>query len=219
MEKFPSNSENVVPTVKPGSGPKKIEKIIAGEAVRRKMSLGKRLKETFIGGDSRGLFSYLLFEIMLPAAKDVVADVVSQGIERTLYGEARSTSRRTGVRPFGSSQGHVSYNRYSSNQGNQYSYNPGRRDDPREISRQARGSHNFEEIILNTRSEAEEVLGAMFEYVSEYEAIPISALYEMLGITPSFPDEKWGWTDIRGCGIKRVSNGYLLDLSRPEPIR
>ena len=185
---------------------KKVTKITTGEVSRRKKPLGKRLTETFIGGDAKSVWGYVVFEVIVPAAKDMAADAVSQAIERMLFGESRSTSRRTGVRP-GSGTGYVSYDRYAQGQP--------RREDPRPgISRRARASHDFDEIILPTRAEAEAVIDNLFNLISQYEQATVSDLYELVGITASYTDEKYGWTDFRGAGVTRIRNGYLLDLPK-----
>lgn len=190
-----------------GSEPKKVEKVVTGDVVRRKKPLGKRFMETFVGGDAKGVFGYVMMDVLLPAAKDTIADAVSQAVERLLFGEARSTSRRTGARP--GNQPYVSYNRYSSS-------GP-RREEPRQnISRRARSSHDFDEIILATRAEAEEVIDRIFDLISRYEQATVADLYELVGVTGNYTDEKWGWTDFRGAGVTRISNGYLLDLPKPE---
>jgi hypothetical protein len=190
---------------------KKIERVVTTEVSRRKKPLGKRFLETFIGGDAKSVAHYVLFDVLLPAAKDTAADAVSQGIERMLFGEVRSTSRRTGTRP-GSGGGYTSYNRYASTAA------PARREDPRGISRQARARHDFDEIVLATRVEAEEVIDRMFDLVSQYESVTVRDLYELVGISASYTDDKWGWTDIRGAGVTRIRNGYLLDLPKPDPL-
>lgn len=216
MDDYPSNSrKSREPKVekKLPEPEKRTEKIVEGEVIRRKKPLGRRFTEIFFSGDGRGVISYIMLDVLLPAAKDTIADVVSQGIERMLFGEARSSSRRTGHRPSGSS-GYVSYNRYSSQ-----ASGGGRREDPRnEISRRARATHDFDEIILDSRAAAEEVIGRMFDVVSRYETCTVADLYEMVGIKTEFTDDRWGWTDIRGAGVTRVRNGYLLDLPRPEPL-
>jgi hypothetical protein len=217
VDDYPPNSrKSREPKVEPTlpEPEKRAEKVVEGEVVRRKKPLGRRFTETFFSGSGRGVVSYIVLDVLLPAAKDTIADVVSQGIERMLFGEARSVSRRTGSRPSGSS-GYVSYNRYSSQPPS-----ASRREDPRstDISRRARATHDFDEIILATRAEAEEVIGRLFDIVSKYEAATVADLYELLGITSKFTDDRWGWTDIRGAGVTRVRNGYLLDLPRPEPL-
>lgn len=209
-DEFPPN--NRARKAKEPEPEKKIEKVVTGTVARRKKPLGKRFMETFVGGEAKGVGHYILFDVLIPAAKDVFADAVSQGIERMLFGDARSSSRRTGLRP-GGSTGHVSYNKYSSRP----PWRSDKKDEPR-ISHRARASHDFDEIILATRAEAEEVIGRLFDLVGQYEQATVADLYDLVGITSNFTDEKWGWTDIRGAGATRVTNGYLLDLPRPEPL-
>lgn len=188
---------------------KKIEKVVQGEVVRRKKPLGKRFLDTFVGGDAKTVATYVVMDVLLPAAKDAIADSFSQGIERMLFGEVRSASRRPGRAP---GHGYTSYNRFSSPS------SATRREDPRSVSRQARAKHDFDEIILATRVEAEEVIERLFDLISNYEAATVADLYELVGITGDYTDNKWGWTDIRGAGITRIRSGYLLDLPRPEPL-
>lgn len=229
MEDFPSNSHRVrvakteietETTAKPDvkSDDKKITPVVTGDVVRRKKSIGKRFTETFISGISaKEAMGYVIFDILIPAAKDAAADSVSQGIEKMLFGEARSASRRGGFRP-GYANGGATFTSY-----NRFSQNGGRRDDPRDprpqLSRQARASHSFDEIILSSRPEAEAVLDQLYELLNKYEVVTVSDLYETIGVSGNFVDQSWGWTDLRGSGIERVRSGYLLALPRPEPIR
>jgi hypothetical protein len=188
--------------------PKKIERVTTGEVIRKKPSLGKRFMETFVGGDAKGVWSYVAYDVLIPAAKDMVSDAISQGIERMLFGESvRGGSRSRRGAP--QSNTYVAYNRYAPQQAP-------RREEPRRISRQGRASHNFDEIILSTRAEAEEVIDRLFDLVERYNQATVSDLYELVGVTGDFTDEKYGWTDLRGAAPTRVRNGYLLDLPRPE---
>jgi hypothetical protein len=207
MEEFPSNAKKNNKASSDKDEPKKIEKVIQGEAVRRKKPLGKRFTETFVGGDAKGVWGYVFLDVLVPAAKDMIVDATSQGVERMIFGETRG-GRRSSSRS--SPNGYVSYNRYSPM--------GGRREEPRNISRRARATHDFDEIILPTRVEAEEVIDRMFDIVSQYETATVADLYELVGINSNYTDGKWGWSDFRGAGVSRVRNGYLLDLPRPESL-
>src|ERR1035437_4616207 len=90
---FPSNSNNHNPD-KPE--PKKIEKVISGNVVRRKKPLGKRMAEMFSGGDARGAWGYVMMDVLLPGAKNIMYDVVAQGFERMIFGDGRSSNGRRG---------------------------------------------------------------------------------------------------------------------------
>lgn len=212
MDAFPANSHKVKKDTVPKKETEKpkIEKVVEGEVLRRKKPLGKRIAETFGATDMKSVGGFVLLDVMIPAAKDMVADAISQGIERMLFGEARSTSRRP-RKQYSGSNGYVSYNRYS----------PAHRDDPPfkpSPSRRARASHDFDEIILETRVEAEEVLERLFDLIERYQAATVADLYELVGVQGAYTDRKWGWIDIRGSGITRIRNGYLLDLPRPEAL-
>lgn len=215
MENYPGNSKRAADTApktavkkteKADVKEKKVEKVVVGNVKRRKKPLSKRFAETFVGDDAHSVASYVMTDVLVPAAKDMIADAVSQGIEKMLFGETRGRSRGASV----AGAAYTSYNRIStqakaSNQ-------------RREISQKARASHDFDEIILDTRGEAQEVLDLLFSLISDYDVATVADLYEMVGQTGTFTDEKWGWTDMRGSSITRIKGGYLLNLPRPQFI-
>lgn len=194
---------------------KNIEKIVAGVVVRRKKPLGKRFSEMFFGGDTQGVVNYILMDILLPAAKDTIADAVSQGIERMLFGDNRSPNRRPGTSRRSRPDSYVSYNKYSSPTSPPW-HTP--RDERRPLSRRARATHSFDEIILNSRIEAEEVLDKMFELISKYNSASVADLYELVGEESSHTDNQYGWEDMTGARVSRTRGGYLLELPKPEPL-
>lgn len=202
---FPPNSEK---SKKGVSDRKIISPVVSGSAVRRKRSLRKQFKETFVAGDARTAIQYVVFDVLLPAAKDMVVEAGSQGIEKLIFGDSR---RRGSTRPPSGPTGHISYNRYSTG--------PSRQTGPqRAISRQSRARQNFDEIVLDERHEAEEVIDRLFELVDRYETASVADLYELVGLAAVHTDNKWGWTDLHGAGVTRVRGGYLLDLPEPEPF-
>lgn len=150
---------------------------------------------------------YVIFDVLLPSAKDMIVEAVSQGAEKLILGESR---RRSTTPPLSGPTGYVSYNRM--NMG-------GRNNGPsRAISRQARARHNFDEIVMNDRVEAEEVIDRLFDLVNRYETATVADLYELVGLASSHTDNKWGWVDLHGAGVSRIRGGYLLDLPEPEVL-
>jgi hypothetical protein len=215
MDNYPSNSHSSRETELAGDKSKdvegkKLDPIVTSGVLRRKKPLSTRFKETFFGGDAQGVVGYVVFEVIVPAAKDMAADAISQGIEKILYGEARSHGRRTGARP-GGSNGYVSYNRYSSSG----LANANRGADPRaEIPRRSRGARDFDDIIIPTRAAAEAVIDQMFAIISQYGEASVADLLELVDQRFEYTDRKWGWKDFQGAGATRITNGYLLDLPK-----
>ena len=203
---FPSNSEKD----KKGSD-KKIERVTTSDVVRKRKSLRKQFTETFIAGDMKSVTRYAVMDIALPAAREMLFETVSEGFRKWLYGD--KNYRRGSTPPQSGPTGYVQYNRPSP------SRPPWSQSSPqRALSREARAKHDFDEIVLNSRVEAEEVIDRLYDVVSRYESASVADLYELVGLSSTHTDHKWGWTDIRGAGVSRVRDGYLLDLPNPEPL-
>lgn len=183
---------------------KKLPKSISGEIVYRKKKPRSKIAESFMGDDTRSVGHYILFEVVLPAIKQLISDAASQGVERLLFGDSSRSNVRVNSRP-----GYTSYNRISPSS---------RRDEPRALSARARSSHDFSEIILKSREEAEKVRDDLTACVEQFDVATVSDLYDLVGVTGSFQDDKWGWYDLRDVRIRRVREGYLLELPRTQPI-
>ena len=187
---------------KTGKPEKDVKKVVTGVVVQRKRSLGKRITDAFTGDDTKSVGHYVLFEVILPTAKTLVTDIVTQGVERMLYGE--SSSRQGGPR-----RGYNNYSRPSSNN---------TRPEPRTMTMQSRSVHNFDEIVLHDRAEADAVIDQLNDLISNYDVATVADLLQLVGVTGSFTDDKWGWYDLRGARAERVRDGYLLRLPKTQPI-
>jgi hypothetical protein len=227
MDEFPSNSlegpttpkvrrqkpdENVPEVQSPAGGEKVIRKIVTGDAIKKKKSLGSRFRESIGGKDGQSISDYLISEVLGPAFKDMITDAVIQGVERLVYGEAQQSTRRSNNRrgPIGSTS-HIQYNRYSAT--------PRETAGPRTISTRGRASHDFGEIELRTRAQAEATLAQMQEFIDRFGHTSVADLYEMVDLEAEFTDEKWGWTELYGADVRRTrTGGYILILPRTEPI-
>jgi hypothetical protein len=216
MDNYPNNSSKAKAPVEEKTEAKKIDPVVTGGVTRRKAPLGKRLAETFIGGDAKTVGGYVFFEVLIPAARDMITDAITQGVERMVYGEVRSVGRRTGTRPSGQG-GYVSYNRIaqSNNRPRTGGLNEFQR---REPDRRARASHDFDDIIIPTRAEAQAVIERLYDILEQYEQVSVSELYELVGITPNYTDGKWGWVQLTGSDVTKVRDGYLLELPKPVAL-
>lgn len=181
----------------------KLEPIVKdGGARAKRQSTGKRLKETFIHDDGKSVGEYILFDVLIPAAQNMIYDGVTEGLSRTLFGSSRPSSNR--IRP-------NNYTNYGSMGRTSYSPN-------RAMSQRSRREHDFDEIVIDSRDEAEEVLDRMRDLVDDYGVCTVADLYDLAGITAEFVDETWGWDDFRSATVRRTRAGYLLDLPRPKPV-
>lgn len=221
MTDFPSNSQRPRKALRPeppaeAAEKGRVDKVVEGEVVLRKKSLGKRFRETFFADDGITIREYITEDILIPAFRDLLYDVTIGSVERALFRDGRPASRGFRASGRGGFPGGGGGFRYDlAARGGALS----RRDDPRDgMSRRARAAHNFEEIIFPSRSDAEAVLTALFDILEQYNEVKLSEFYEAAGISGNFTDERYGWTDLRGSRAVRTRNGWLLDLPRPEPL-
>lgn len=206
MDQFPSNSRKARDAER---DPKRVERVVSATAVRRKRSLGKQFRHTFIGGDARTAMGYVIANVLIPAAQEAMLEAWTSGFEKLIYGEHR---RARGRMP-GSSLGHVSYNSMSRTPPQS------RPQFPQSLSRTARARGSFDEIIIPSRQEAEEVLDRLYDLISKYDSATVADLYELTGVASTHTDHKWGWEDLKGASVGRVrGGGYLLNLPEPESL-
>jgi len=186
----------------------KVEKIIRGHVVKKKKSFFRKLADTFLGSDVPSVSGYIIHDVLIPAAKDTLEDLVKGSIEVLLRGETRGYRGGRG----GSGGGGRSYVRYD-----KASYRNDK-EDRREPSSRNRARHNFDDIVLDSRGEAEEVLSTLVDLVEDYDVASVADLYDLVGIESSFVDTKYGWTNLSRASVSRVRDGYLIDLPRALPL-
>lgn len=74
------------------------------------------------------------------------------------------------------------------------------------------------EYELVSRPEANDVLGRMYDILSQYDVVSQRDFFDLIGEPATHVDEKWGWTDLQGSTVRRAGTGYRIDLPRPQPI-
>lgn len=183
----------------------KQEKIITGKAKKREKPLSKRIFENFVSDDVPSVGTYIVFDVMIPAAKNMLMDMVSEGVERMLFGDSRR-SRTSSIRP---QAGYTSYSSY---------YGRAQPPKAREVTRRDRATHNFDDIVLDNRGEAENIIDRLSDLIENYDTATVADLYDLAGITSNFTDDRWGWYTLEGASVSHLREGYLLNLPKPVPI-
>lgn len=182
--------------------------------IRRKTPWSRRVSNTILGGDTQSVRGFIFAEAIIPTIQNLVVDVVGGGIERLVYPDSEPISRARRSRG-----GFNDYSRYSRDRGSSRDRFRDR-DEPR-MSPRGRANHDFDEIIIPSRAQAEEVLDRLMDMTVRYDVATVSNLYHLVGITSSYTDERYGWSedDLRRSNIARAGReGYLLNLPRPRVL-
>lgn len=180
---------------------KKAGKVISGTAKQRKKSELRKFTDVFISEDVDSVKSYILIDVLVPAVKKAISDIVTNGIDMLLYGESKHNTSGAASK--------VSYRSY---------YDKRNEHRERYSTMHTRTGYNYDDIVLDSRGEAENVLSRMDELVATYGMVSVADMYDLVGITGNYTDNKYGWTDIRSASVVRIRDGYVIKMPKALPL-
>ena len=205
----PNNSDKAKrePEKKPEER-KKLAPIVKGKVVKQKKSMLDKFKESFLG-DGENIGEYIVYDILVPAFRNTISEM-GFGVIDMLFGDGRDRGRGSRViRDRGRS--YVSYNSVSDRRWPS-------RDDRREIDRGTRSRHNFENIIFDSRGEAEDVLSHLVDLTIQYGEATVAAFYELSNSESDYTDSRYGWTNLRDAYTERARGGYIIKFPQVRPL-
>jgi len=203
IEQFPSNSRKQ----EDEESKKVIKQVATGKRIVRK----RTFLDNILSGTLKVVGSYILFDILIPAAKNTLSDMINNGTDMILFGEPKTRKRdRTSPR--------VSYTNYydrdrDRDRGDRF-HDRERRD------RVVLGRSRFDsdDILLPTREEADDVIQSMFDIYDQYNAVTVSEFLELVGLPDEYTDQNYGWTNLRDVQARRARDGYIIDLPVPKAL-
>ncbi|MGN1097963.1 MAG: hypothetical protein ACI4SS_03590 [Clostridia bacterium] len=197
MENYQSNShksrEQQLPTTE-----KRVDKAVVTGCVKTKKKTGiKKLADIFFPEDIESVKSYIVTDVIIPLIKKSISDTV----DVILYNGRNWQTRN-------SDASKVSYRDcYRSNRSGEV---------PKS---RTRTGYEYDDVVVESRGEAEEVLERMDELISIYGIVSVADLYDLVGITGHYTDNKYGWTDIRNATVVRTREGnYWIRMPKAMPL-
>lgn len=199
MEEYKPNSHKYRETQSNG---KRIEKVITGKTKKKKKNEIQKFADVFISEDVENVKSYILMDILVPAMKKAISDIVTNGIDMILYGETGRSEKK-------SAASKIHYAKCFDGRDERKNY----------ISNRTREGFDYDNIIFSNRGDAEAVLNAMEDIIEQFGIVCVGDLYDLSDIsTTNYMVQKYGWTNIRSAQVIRVRDGYLLKLPRALPL-
>lgn len=186
---------------------KKIEKVIRGTAKVKKKSELRKFTDNFISEDVDSVKTYVVRDVIIPSVIDLIEDIVVGGIRTLLRGDSgRRDSRNS--RSYGSPS-YVNYTRFSD-----------RRDDRSNRDNQTRRGYGYDDIVVNSRADAEAVIEQMDGIIDTYGMVSVADLYDLVGMTSNYTDNNYGWTNIRNAEPVRLRDGgWMIKMPKAIPIK
>lgn len=209
--------------LKSSKEPEKVEKK-EPQAMVKKKSLGKKMSESlFPKEDRKEIGDVIIFDYIIPGAKEIIQNVITNSVEMLLFGGSSGRSSRTGQ-----SVGRTNYRGMSSSnrRGSKYS-----RDDDSRSSRRDCERVDLDDILFYSYTKADKAWQTLLDYIDEYGSCKVRDLYDTAGITPpsDWTVDAYGWDELSPRAAispvrtrdedGRLVTMYCLDLPSPYRIR
>lgn len=185
----------------------KAQKVVKGKVTQKKKSIGRRLTEALGAREGQGIFDYILYDIIVPATRNMIIDSISDGVAMA-FGEAPRRRRRSIDRRSRYDYDRVSYRdddrRYDD------------RDRDRRRVRESAGVRDYESLTFTTKDDADAVISSLVDMIDAYGQASVLDLYEAAGVSaPDYAIGNYGWFKLGSAYPRRIRDGYVLDLPRP----
>ena len=199
MDDYKPNSYKYKEQQKTLTSDKKIEKVVKGTVKTRKRNGVTKLKDVFVNEDAKNVKSYIFSDVLVPAIKKLIYDIVNDGASMLLFGNTSSGRKKT----IGSN---VSYRQFYDS----------KVEDRRPVSS---SRFDYDDLIFESRGEAEAALSKMDEVIDVYGTVSVADLYDMCELTAPYTSNRYGWSNIQTAEVARLRDGgYVLKLPRALPI-
>lgn len=203
-ENLPDNSHKARNEKKEAPAPtdKRVEKVIKGKAKVKKNEV-RKWTDVFIAEDASNVGNFIIMDVIVPSIKKAFYEGITGALDMLLYGGRGGGGKRP-------TADKVSYRDYSS---------VSRRDERSYNSNRTASGYSYDDIVVDTRGEAEAVLMRLDEVMEEYECVRVADLYDLVGVSGNYTDNNYGWTNIRNAEVVRVRDGYKIKMPRAIPLK
>lgn len=186
--------------------PQKLKPVVKkGDVVQTKESLGHKFKSIFVQEDVGTVKRYVMDDVLWPGVKNLILDCLSMFFFKEAYDGRRGRHHR-----YDDDDDYIPYSSYYAGGRKKKKKKKKDYDDDEDYST------DYRNIVLKHKEDAEEVVGELRRRIKKYERASVADLFDLIEISGKYTDNNWGWTDPDDIGIRRVSNGYLIDVAEAE---
>jgi len=191
----------------------------------RKKTLIDKAAEAFTPADRQSVGEFLVKEVIIPNAKDLIFSIVSNGLSMWLWDDARGGS---GYRPRSGiigQVGNIPYNRMFQGSGKKPS-----EQNVRTAQRVSTVYQLTEDITYANMQMARTVLDELIFVIQQQGFVTVGDMYEIadkvtyqftgdhLEYSVPFTAHSYGWTDLSTIRPKNIHGRWILPYPDPQPV-
>lgn len=198
---YKPNSHKYKEAMKNESSERRVSKVVSSPVKTKKNEL-RKFTDVFVSEDAANVKSYIIFDVLVPAIKNTILDIIIDSASMIFKGETGRSKRSSNV-PY------VSYGSFSD------------KNKTHHASPSSRTRFEYDDLAFESRVDADVVKDNMLALIDEYGVVTVSDLYDMCDRTAPYTANKYGWdnrTDVRNADIVRTHDGYVIKLPKARPV-
>lgn len=180
---------------------------LKGNVQTRKSGL-RKIKDEFISEDAPSVGNYILYDVLVPALRDLLLDILHGSID-VAFGGSTGGYRRTSSRSR-NDRSYVSYDRMYD----------GRRTSVDRRSERRIHDRIDDDFEFDYKEDADDVLDWLCDIIDDEGKVSVAVLYDICRKTVphDFVKEDWGWTNLSSAKVKPWRGKYYIEFPRVRPI-
>jgi len=174
----------------------KIEPVISAPAHIKKKNTLQKVADTFFVEDFATVRKYVLMEMLIPGVKRMVLKALEMWMLKDKGGSKKN----------GQGVSTVSYRDYY--------------EQPAVDNRSYRNSDyaDFDDILFETRGDAELVKSQMEDILTKYRVVRVSDMFELARMTAPYTANRYGWTALSSAMVVPMRDGWTIKMPRAMPL-
>lgn len=197
---YKGRSETSVPKIEP--------------VVKKKPLIAKKkwsILDCFYNTSEKSFGEYFIQDLLIPNVNKMIGTVLHETVTKIFgvgsgFGPS-SPYHYTNGWGWSSNPNYVNYSSVSSNpqQSNQ--------------SQKPQAGTDLSSYAMQTREDAERVLEGLEAYIEQYDVVPVSAFFSLIGVTAPYTYNDYGWNSLAEARVVSVGNGFAIHFPKPVRIR
>lgn len=183
----------------------KLKPVISQNALAKK-SFGKRFADAFLSDDPDSLWNYFWKDILIPKGKELFLDALNYAFYHETSDYRRD--RRDSYRDYGSY--------YYGGRGSGSSRSRERDRDRDDRRMEDKDRIDYRNIKTRSLEDADKIVLAMRDRIEDTGEVTIAELFDLVDLPGEYTDTKWGWTNPRDIGVRKVRGAYLIDVAEAK---
>ena len=183
-------------------------KTIKGKAIKKELTFNEKLKRSFVKEDLKDVRDYIIFDVLIPSAKQSLLDMIIGAVSQTLGIPVGRNGRRT--------NGYSGTSIADTGERPYRNYATSRQSTVRSRDRIRYDRFRVTDIVFEYREDAVSLLEQMMDICDSYGWFSVFDFYDKAGITEGndYTNRNYGWTNVDGADIVFDGSGYIINLPR-----